>query len=403
MKWLDIIRLSFKNILFDKTRSLLAILGIVLGVAFIIVLVSLEFGLRKIIYDQVLGSDSSRVITVTSERSKLLRLTQEDVENFKSFSGVETVKEVLNFSTKVSYRGFNVDVSSYGVPPGYFEISNFKIIAGSGLSQNKEELKQVIINESLAKLLGLKKAEEAVGQEISLSLVLDPNISSKIKNTKVVSAEKFKIQGVIGVGNNPILYLPIENLYQNGGEYLSKVKVVVSDLSEMEDIRYRIEQEGFQTRSVQDAINELNRIFDVIKILLASVSSITLFIAVTSILNTLFISIIQRTAEVGFMRIIGIRTKDIKLLLITEAVMLSLSGTVGGLLFGELFNYVLNMSLRSSGRFDFLGESPAIACTPVYMVILILILAVLIGLITGFYPAQRAIKINPLEALRKHK
>ncbi len=403
MKWLDIIRLSFKNILFDKTRSLLAILGIVLGVAFIIVLVSLEFGLRKIIYDQVLGSDSSRVITVTSERSKLLRLTQEDVENFKSFSGVETVKEVLNFSTKVSYRGFNVDVSSYGVPPGYFEISNFKIIAGSGLSQNKEELKQVIINESLAKLLGLKKAEEAVGQEISLSLVLDPNISSKIKNTKVVSAEKFKIQGVIGVGNNPILYLPIENLYQNGGEYLSKVKVVVSDLSEMEDIRYRIEQEGFQTRSVQDAINELNRIFDVIKILLASVSSITLFIAVTSILNTLFISIIQRTAEVGFMRIIGIRTKDIKLLLITEAVMLSLSGTVGGLLFGELFNYVLNMSLRSSGRFDFLGESPAIACTPVYMVILILILAVLIGLITGFYPAQRAVKIYPLEALRKHK
>ncbi len=403
MKWINLIRLAYRNIISQKTRSLLTVSGIVLGVSFIVVLIGLEYGLQNIVYNQVATSESSKVINVSSERSKILKLKPEHAADFRTITGVESVIEMINFSSKVNYKGYNIDVSSYGVTPGYFDISNLEMLAGSGLPKEAELKKYVVVNKKLIDILIISTPAKAIGEEIDLDPFLDQTINSDINASDISYLEKYSIVGVFDYSNNPVLYLPISNLIDSDVEHLSKVKVVASDPSRIEGIRHKIEEEGFETTSVQDTISELNRVFNIIKILLGVVSFITLFIAVTSILNTLFISIIQRTREVGFLRMVGIRTRDIKLLLIVEAIILSVSGAIGGLILGSSINYGLNTIIRTSDYFNYLGENPSITQFPVYMLVLIIVISVVIGLVTGFYPAQRAIKINPLEALRSHK
>lgn len=367
------------------------------------VLVSLEYGLQNIVMDQIKGSESSRVVSVTSERSKILRLKKDHISKFSSVSGVESVEEVINLFSKINYHGFNLDVSTYGVTPNYFDISRFDFVAGSALSNEETDAKNIVINTKLAETLGSYNPQELVEREMTVSFVIDGNMSSQLDKSKITSGETYQVKGVVSEANNPAVYVLSESLYQNQVDYLSQAKVVASDTRYIEEVRYQIEEMGFKTSSIQDTLAEVNRIFNLIKILLGVVSIITLFIAITSILNTLAISVIQRTPEVGFLRILGIRERDIKYLLMGEAVILSFSGVMGGILIGLLINFGLELMVKYSGTVDQVGQAFSVTYLPPSIIILLILLAGLIGLATGYYPAQRAIKISPLEALRTHK
>jgi putative ABC transport system permease protein len=167
----------------------------------------------------------------------------------------------------------------------------------------------------------------------------------------------------------------------------------------MEKVREELIGMGFMVSAISDVIEQANKIFRVIQIVLGIFGIIALIVAAIGLANTMTISLLERTQDIGIMRAVGASPKDVRNLFLTESTLIGFAGGVVGIFIGKLVSLFFNLGINLLAKS--LGAQPLnLFFTPSWFLIFIVIFSTLVGFSTGIFPARRASKLNPLAALK---
>jgi len=209
----------------------------------------------------------------------------------------------------------------------------------------------------------------------------------------------FKIVGIIEEENSSYVYMPLSVGDSLEIDNYSQLKVKVDTEDNLDLVRNDIMERGFMVSALSDIIEQANQIFAVVQIVLASFGVVALIVSAIGMFNTMTIALLERTQEIGIMKALGATSADIWGMFLSESIIIGFLGGLGGIIIGmlggEAFNYGLNMLAGAMG-----GDKIDMFYTPVLFITVIMLFSTFVGLITGFYPARRAARINCLEALR---
>lgn len=257
-------------------------------------------------------------------------------------------------------------------------------------------LKLAVVNEAVVKMMGIEKPNDVLGKEIDIIANVPGSEEGSIKKVRV---EKIKIVGIVGGAESPQIYLPLITLKSLGVQEFSQVKIQVDKKENLAKARKQIEIMGFQTASVADTVDRVSQVFKWINIGFFIVGSIALIIATLGMFNTLTVSLLERTREIGIMKAIGMKRKEVMLLFFFEAGLMGFWGGLIGIASGYLTAQIINVAV------NFLLIPPArrftsIISLPWYFPFAMIIFTILIALLTAIIPARRAARISPLNAIR---
>jgi len=276
---------------------------------------------------------------------------------------------------------------------GIMASENIKTVAlGEG------SIKQAVINKAALSVLGIKE-NEAVGKKFKTSFVVVGELledsSQKIES---IPAE-YTIIGVIPGDKTPIFYIPFMDLKSLGVSNYSQIKIVVNDQNSLDKARRQVEAMGFVTRSVVDTVAQINSLFATLRTILALLGFLALTVAALGMFNTLTVSLLERTREVGLMKAMGMKSSEVQELFLTESMIIGLSGGILGIVVGSLIGKLVGIILSAFAIFKGVGPVD-ISYVPMSLILIIIGLSLVVGIVTGIYPARRATKISALNALR---
>lgn len=386
-------------------------LGIIIGVGAVILIISLGAGAQSLILGQLegFGGDLIGVLPGQSDSKgppasvfgvKVTTLTSADAEAFLDPKNVPDTQAVASYyqnNAVVSWRDQTFDVSAQGVSGDYFAVEGGEISSGRFLSSEEmtSNLRLAVIGSAVAdELFG---GNDPVGQKM------------KVGSQTVNVIGVMKKRGMVGFQNyDNLVIMPLLFAQKElaGVNYLSAIKIKINDpnniAENMEAIKQTLrerhdidnpEDDDFSVRSFQDALDLVTGITNALRYFLAAMAAISLLVGGIGIMNIMLVSVTERTREIGLRKAIGATSRQVLNQFLFESISLTMVGGLIGLISGSLISYLTAIIVRSLGyRWDFI-ISPS-------SVILAIGLSTLIGVIFGYYPAKRASRLSPTEALR---
>lgn len=258
-------------------------------------------------------------------------------------------------------------------------------------------LKQAVVNRAMLKLLNLKETE-AVGKVFSTVFVV---VGSLVENGEKVESEmeEYTIVGVTPDDKTPVFYVPFVDLRSLGIVNYTQIKLVSKFRDDLARIRKQAEAMGFATGSVADTVTQINSLFATVRAVLGLLGMVALAVASLGMFNTLTVSLLERTREVGLMKAMGMKSSEVQELFLTESMVMGFFGGVTGIVLGYSAGKLLGVGLSLLAVFKGVGWLD-VAYLPIMFSIVVLTLSLFVGIITGIYPAKRATKISALNALR---
>ncbi len=386
-----LLHMSIRNLSFKKFRSGLTILGVVIGIGSVFLLLSFGLGLQELVQRQIIGSESIKTIDVSSAHSSVVKLNEASIRRFKDFSSVQDVAKTFSRAGKISYKNAVVDSVVFGADTSFVKLSNLKLVAGKELQP--DNTKEVLLNTSLLSSMGIKKPSQAVGQSIQLSIPQITEQDPKFDHT-------FKVVGIIDSGSGAEVFTSDKTFSLAGFKEYNQAKLVVDQETHIPKVRTQVEALGFDTTSPVDTLNQVNQVFKFFNFILLGFGGIGMIIAIVGMLNTLTISLLERTQEIGLMVSLGARKQDMKKLFITESLVMSMIGGIIGMLGATLLGFVVDAFLNQLAHSRGVAQSFSVFATPLWLVAIILAFVTLVGFAVVYIPARRASKINPIDALR---
>ena len=257
--------------------------------------------------------------------------------------------------------------------------------------------KQAVVNRAFLKVLGINE-DNAVGEKFDVSFV----INGKLRNEANRAESEFVTYEIVGVSPQddiPYFYVPFVDMKTLGIVNYSQAKLVSEKDKDLPDIRKKIEAMGFSSTSVTDTVDRVSSLFATIRIVFAVLGAVALAVASLGMFNTLTVSLLERTREIGLMKSMGMKSSEVKELFLTESMIMGVFGGAFGIfigfLAGKIVSLVLTIIAINSG-FGFINVS----YVPFSLTVSVMLLSMFVGVITGFYPARRATRISALNALR---
>ncbi len=381
------------------SRTLLTILGMGVGIGAILFLVSFGYGLQKTLLERITTSDSLLTLDVSESKAALVSLDKAVVEKIEAAEGVAEVSPAFYVSAQGKVAELIADLMVAGVKPSFLRLGGLRATKGKMLDNENPE--GVVVSSAVAQIFN-KSPEEIVDQEIMFTFFLpdQKNSGKKLQNEfkKVVSESKYKIVGVVD-GDENIIYINASTLGDLQINNFTRLKVKCADNEKLGQVREEILKQGFLVSSLSDTVEQANKVFRVIQIVLMIFGIIALIVSAIGMFNTMTIALLERTEEIGIMKSIGASNWGISWMFLMEATVMGFLGGIGGVLVGfiggEFFNILVNFIARQMG-----GQTVDLFYSPTWFVGLIVAFAALVGFFTGVVPARRASKINPLDALR---
>ena len=258
--------------------------------------------------------------------------------------------------------------------------------------------KQAVVNRAMLKILGIKEGE-AVGKKFNVSFVVVGDLLTDPKEKVESSPTEYTIVGVTPEEKTPVFFVPFIDLRSLGVTNYSQVKVVVKNQGELPKVRRQLEAMGYITRSVADTVAQINSLFATLRTVLMLLGMVALAVAALGMFNTLTVSLLERTREVGLMKAMGMKSSEVQELFLTESMIMGFFGGILGIIVGFLVGKLAGLLLSFFAIFKGVGFVD-ISYIPFSFVIVIVFLSLLVGIVTGIYPAKRATKISALNALR---
>lgn len=394
-----LLNMAYKNLLFKRLRTFLTVLGVVIGIGAIVFLVSLGLGLQKVVTDEIIGSNSVKAIDVSSPKPKTIRLNRDAINKFSQYPKVDSVAQTFSFAGKVVFQSSNTDAVINGSDQNYLDLSSFKLVEGEKISIPSDD--EVIVNTSLLKTIGISDNSKMMNKKIKL--VIPKEKRQEISGNESSSGDferEVSVIGVIDSGSGAEVFTTDTLLLDSGFQDYNQVKVVVNTKEDVAMVRKQIESLGFITASPVDTLEQINQVFTILNFLLAGFGGIGMVIAVLGMFNTLTISLLERTKEIGLLISLGARRKDVKRLFIIEALALSFMGAIFGLIAAWGLGKGINVALYNLAQSRGVQDTFSVFFIPVWLIIGILAFTAITGLIVVAYPARRASRISPIDALR---
>lgn len=387
-----ILYIAWRNLTSKKLRTFLTLFGVVIGIGAIFFLLSFGFGLRDLVSKEILGNQSVKAIEVTSPNSKIIRLDYPTLEKIEGLPHVSKIGKMFSFAGSVSYNGGENDVVVYGVDVPYAELTNLSVISGRLLSVADSDT--MLINNGSLESFGLTK-DTAIGKKITVFVPANNELlPTEIK-------KEFTIVGVVEGNSGSELFIPSIIFESNGATVFSQSRILADDQQNVAALREKIESLGLETISPSDTIDQINQIFRFINVILVSFGAIGMIVAILGMFNTLTISLLERTKEIGLMVALGGRAKDMRRLFVYEAFIMSLFGASIGICMsianGTVLNAVMNRFAQSRG----VSDSFTLFSYPWWLILGMIVFMVIVGMLVVYFPARRAMKINPIDALRR--
>lgn len=389
-------KLALRNIWSHKLRSFLTIMGIAIGVGFIIFLISIGYGLQRISTSQIANLQALQVIDATPGKSKIVKLDDKTIEKFRNLSNVVQVSPSLDVVGNISYKTSTIEGVIYGKNADYLSLEEVETNAGGVYTNNQE--KKVIINQTVANQLKIS-GNGAIGKTITLKMAIPAEYLKGDEVTAKVKEEKFVIAGVLKNDGSPYVYIPLEQFKMLGVTKYSGAKLKVNDKKNVDMTKRQLENIGFKATTLKETVDQINQFFQVFQLILLSFGVIAVIVAAIGMFNTLTISLLEKTREISFMKVMGTTKGDIWKLFFSEALLIGVVGTslgiLSGMLIGNSINtFLIDLALRT-------GNKPVqIFYTPMIVIFITFITAAVVSFLTGIYPSFRATRIDPLESMR---
>jgi putative ABC transport system permease protein len=388
--------MAFGNLRRNRMRTFLTVSGVVVGIGAIVFLVSLGYGLQALMTSKVANLEAMTVITVRPGSKNDTIITEDTINKFKSFGNVTDVSPTLSYPAQIAEGTSSSETVIYGVMPKFFEMEDIKVDYGKKMSG--DDANEVVISVASLKTLNLTDPNTVLGKDLKFRVIqLDEvgNIKKGHENDSIT----LKVVGMTAEEKIKYAYVPLNVIKKLDGAQYSSAKVKVAQRTQVNSVRKAIESMGFPTTSVKDTVDQIDQAFVIIRSVLGGFGMVALFVAAIGIFNTMTISLLERTHEIGIMKAIGGRNKDISRMFITEAALIGLlGGTFGvttGWAVGKAINALVNFIAISVG-----GEANSIFSTPIDFALIVVAFSFFVSTFAGVWPARRASKLNPLEALR---
>lgn len=388
----DLLTLAFSSLKRNRLRSVLTMGAIAFSISVITYLVSFGMGLERLTLGAVSKSASLLSITVTSGSEELQPLNAAAVTKIDSAPKTEQVLPKLALKGEIILENQKAPATVIGVDPAYLQISeDSQLVAGS--YYQKEDSQVMVVSSGFLKLFGLTASKAPL---VVFSMTLDPE-----KHPDAEPAQNISVSGVVDSGA-VVAYLPlsyVENLAGKNLPSYENAKVTVSSLDDVQSVSDSLIANGYKVSKVVDTIDEIKRVFLWIQMIMGGLGIIAIFVASIGMFNTLTVSLLERTREIGIMKALGVKKSDISRLFLTEALLMGLIGGLAGIglafLMQQITIFLLVLLATLAG-----GSVPQLFLNQWEMIGSFILLALAIAAITGIYPARRAAKINPIEAIR---
>lgn len=393
MKTIDILRIALSTFSHNKMRTFLTIFGVAIGIGAIVFLLSIGYGLQAITIDEISSIKALSTLSVTTGNSGILPLNDESLKTFKDLPGVTSANPNYTLSGQVMLDKSKTDILLNSVSAEYVDLESPKLEIGTLYSSDSD--KNIVLTSLVANAFNVKPAD-LIGKKIKASLYVPS--STDAKQMSLVEQE-YTVVGIIKDTSMSYGYIPINSINIPEGSKYSTIKLKASDTSVIAEIKKTIIDKGYKVSSLGEKINDMNRIFNIAKIILLVLGAIALMVASIGMFNTLTISLLERTRDIGIMKSLGATDREIYSIFLTESTLIGLLGGVFGLIIALVLGNLVNLSIlllaNKAG-----GDPVKIFQAPVLLIYVILLFSVLVGFLTGVYPARRAAKLNPLDALR---
>lgn len=400
----DNIKLATRNFRTRKLRTFLTVLGISVGIGAILFLVSLGYGLQKVLIEKIAKSDTLLTLDVAAGDSNLIKIDQSVINDLSQIPDVTEISRLQNVVSVCRLDGISSQITLNSVNSNYFRLGGIEPIDGKLFQQ--DDVPEIVLSQGAADSLGIEPGVSPIGMEISVKLADSSSAENQSdeltadNDADVITLDQpFKIVGIVDDAANSFGFIPIKWTEESGFQNYSSLKVKVSNQKKIDTVRNAIIEKGLLVMALSDTVDQANKIFSVIQVVLALFGIVALVVSAIGMFNTMTISLLERTNEIGIMKSLGASNRDIRFLFLTESVMIGTFGGVGGVLIGFLGTKIIDLG------FNFLasrlgGQSVDVFYTPTWFILFILLFSTIIGLVTGVYPAERASKLNPLVALR---
>lgn len=435
MNNIDLILMGIKNLWRRKLRTFLTVLGVIIGTSSIVVMLSLGFGLSQAFEDQVAQWGDLTTINVhqrwndpsmpSMDGKKDVKLDDKAVASFKALPHVTAVSPTLEAYGTVINGRYIAGIPIKGIDPDTMEEFGFEI--GEGRLLDKKDELTIVFGSDMAQNFYDPKAR--VWREVKvdlmrdrMSLTLNPSYGYEDPNMEKVNYPEYKIKvaGVLAQGQNWEhsygIWMPLNEVQrlikekekvekvkpqpnQNKSMY-EKIDVKVDDMKNVADVQASIKDMGHEAYSLNDQLESMKSTAGVIQLVLGGIGAISLLVAAIGITNTMVMSIYERTREIGVMKVIGASINDIKKLFIFESALIGVLGGVIGISFSFLLSYIVNKFSYIFGNFFGTGGETQISIIPIWLVFAALVFSALIGIVSGYYPARRAMNLSAIEAIR---
>ena len=400
MKFIDLLKLSTRMFKARTSQTLLTICGMGIGIGAILFLVSLGYGLQKTLLERITTSESLLTLDVTESKAGVISLNQKTIEEIEKYEGIAEVSSAFQLTAQGNAIDLSADIVAVGTDPTFLRLGGFRASNGKLLSD--EEPEGVVITSAVAQLFG-KNVEEMLDKEIKFTFFImseqGQNEDNLQGNFRRVDFDKtYKIIGSVE-GEDNVVYINSKTTGDLNVDKFTQLKVKCSSSSVMNAVRDKILEMGLLASSLSDTVDQANKIFSVVQIILMLFGIIALVVSAIGMFNTMTIALLERTEEIGIMKSIGAGGMTIAAIFFMEAAIMGFLGGIGGIVIGlaggELFNMLVNLVATRFG-----GEKVDLFYSPAWFVSMILIFSAVVGIMTGFIPARRASKVDPLEALR---
>ena len=399
----NLLKAALKSIQKNKMRSILTALGIIIGVAAVIVMVAIGKGASARIQAQIssLGTDLIMIRPSFSNRGgvnmgaeSFNRLTFDDVEKITDQATlVNAISPMVRSGGQVIGGGKNWSTSINGVTPEYLYIRNYELQSGEMFTDRdvRSSKKVAVLGKTVAD--ELFSDQDAVGEKI------------RINNTPFMVMGVLKEKGQSGMGGDQddVILAPATTvLYRlKGGQNIDMIYVSAISKDQMYAAQQELttimraahrlqtgEDDDFQIRNQADIIDMASATTKTLTILLGSIAAVSLIVGGIGIMNIMLVSVTERTREIGIRMAVGARSNDILTQFLSESIVLSLIGGIIGTLLAFVVTYVMR---------KFTSFTPQINPATVFLAFSF---SAIVGVFFGFYPARKAAMLNPIEALR---
>ncbi len=460
MKIYDMISICFRNLWRRKGRTLLTIIGVVIGSCAVIVMISLGLGMNAAMDNMLASWGDLTAVTIHNGGGMYMESEAANKDkpklDDKAVAALGAIDHVSFLIPKMQLEGNMITIVSgkndrykmiypsvVGVDFSAFDKLGYTVAEGAIPNENNKSTSIVFGSEIPYQFTDSKKhgmAAYVIKQMLpdgsytepfvdpvgdTVKICVNNNKKQNEDGTPVYGGKgyEFKMEGIASLAEDPQWETPYEmfidiniakqiiasynklnSIKKTGEPEYSQIKIVVDDLNNVEYVQKKVEELGFSASSMAQVREQMMGSLGVIEMVLGGLAAISLLVAAISITNTMIMSIYERTREIGIMKVLGCFIGNIRLIFLMEAGMIGLLGGIVGTVISYIISAVMN-SLGGSGALSqvfgvYSDGSGAVSIIPLWLVLLALAFSTVIGLLSGFYPANRAVRISALEAIK---